>query len=138
MSDTNQLFYTITTKPSQIDRILHLVSLYLEEVGIGIKLSLRDVRISNPRAIIDDPYMNTEIDFRIIKSNYKGPKFTVIKFNKDNLEHSLVKVFSIGNNVYHILPVDRGFDDIEDKDYTEIFINHLKNDSSLVLNAIDG
>ena len=137
MSDTNQLFYTITTKPSQIDRILHLVSLYLEEVGIGIKLSLRDVRISNPRAIIDDPYMNTEIDFRIIKSNYKGPKFTVIKFNKDNLEHSLVKVFSIGNNVYHILPVDRGFDDIEDKDYTEIFINHLKNDSSLVLNAID-
>lgn len=136
MTEVNQLYYAINDTTGPLDRILFLVEEYLRENDLDIKLTLRDVRVSNPRVVTNDPYLNTEIDFRIIKSNYKGPKFTVIRFNRNSLDHSLVKVFNMGNNIYHISPIDHGFDDIEDKDYTEVFVSYLKKDTALVMNAI--
>ena len=136
---SRELSFKISYEKGEVEYILSLVQEYLEkEANYKVELNMKDVRFSKPRELVNvDPLLDTEMDFKITKSGYKGPRFNKVRFKRDVLTKSFAKVVDMGSGVFDILPEDRGFDDVENQDYTEVFKSHLKRDTSLIIDAIE-
>lgn len=136
---SRELSFKISYEKGEVEYVLSLVQEYLEkEANYKVELNMKDVRFSKPRELLNvDPLLDTEMDFKITKSGYKGPRFTKVRFKRDVLTKSFAKVVDMGSGVFDILPEDRGFDDIENKDYTEVFKGHLTRDTALIIEAIE-